>query len=140
MAGYSGTPLAQKLGVKPKDRIALLGVAGDIVGPLLADDEMLLSTLVLRTDMRGIKPFDVAVLLTDKAADMTKRAKRCKERLTTDGMLWLGWPKKSSGVETDLSDSVVREIGLDLKLVDNKTCAIDDTWSGLRFVRRVKDR
>jgi len=140
MAGFSGTPLATKLGVKPKHRVALLGPAGDVIGPELADDSMLLSTLVLRTDLRGVKPFDVIIILSEQSSDLTKRATRGRDRLTPDGMLWLGWPKKSSGVETDLSDAEVREIGLALGLEDNKTCAIDDTWSGLRFVHHSEDR
>ncbi|MFG0306298.1 MAG: DUF3052 domain-containing protein [Phycisphaerales bacterium JB040] len=140
MAGYTGTPLATKLGVKPKHRVALLGQAGDVIGPELADDPMLLATLVLRTDLRGTKPYDVIAVLAEKSSDMSRRARRCRDRLGVEGMLWLGWPKKSSGVATDLSDGVVRELGLGLGLVDNKTCAIDDTWSGLRFVRRLEDR
>ena len=94
----------------------------------------------LRRDARGTKPFDLVLFMCSAEAKMTSRAPRLAERLTTAGMLWLGWPKKSSGVQTSLSDGRVREIGLGLGLVDNKTCAIDEIWSGLRFVRRVRDR
>lgn len=134
MAGYSGTPLAKKLGIRPGQRVALLRDARDVeLGDL---DE----SIVVRTDLRGTKPFDLIVFMTTDGAEMEQRADALRKRLTIAGMLWLGWPKKASGVETDLSDARVRAIGLDLGLVDNKTCAIDEVWSGLRFVRRLSDR
>ncbi len=133
MAGYSGTPLPRKLGVKPEHRIALIGRAGEI--------ELDLDAAVdVATSLRGTRPFDLILFLTDRATAMERQAPKLAARLTTAGMLWLGWPKKASGAPTDLSDGRVRDIGLGLGLVDNKTCAIDDVWSGLRFVRRVRDR
>lgn len=134
MAGYSGTPLAKKFGLKPGHRACLLGPMTDIPLGGAPDD------LEIRTDLRGTRPFDLIAYLTTSADDMATRAPKLASRLTPAGMLWLGWPKKASGVATDLSDEAVRAIGLDTGLVDNKTCAIDDTWSGLRFVRRLKDR
>ncbi|MCB9838174.1 MAG: DUF3052 domain-containing protein [Phycisphaeraceae bacterium] len=134
MAGYSGTPLPKKLGIKPGHRIALLKQATEAPLDDLDDD------VEIHTALRGSRPFDLIMLLTDSAGEMERTAENLPKRLTTAGMLWLGWPKKASGVPTDLSDARVREIGLALGLVDNKTCAIDDVWSGLRFVRRLKDR
>ena len=75
-----------------------------------------------------------------RTRDLADRFPALKERLATAGGLWVAWPKRASGVATDLTETVVREIGLAGGLVDNKVCAIDDTWSGLRFVRRLKDR
>ena len=134
MAGYSGTPLPKKLGIKPGHVVVRLKRATDI------DLGDLPESVELRTSLRGSKPLDLVMLLTDRASEMTELATRVEPRLAAAGMLWLGWPKKASGVPTDLSDGRVREIGLGLGLVDNKTCAIDDVWSGLRFVRRLRDR
>ena len=138
MAGYSGTPLPKKLGLKPAHRVALLARSGEIdLDPTRKD---LPSDLDIKTTLRGSKPFDLILLPTDKSAEMIKLAEKAAPRLTPAGMLWLAWPKKASGVPTDLSDGAIREIGLSLGLVDNKTCAIDEVWSGLRFVRRINDR
>jgi len=88
--------------------------------------------------MRG--ELDFAILFVTTRADLEKRFDRLRDRLKSNGMLWISWPKKTSGVPSDLTENTVREIGLANGLVDVKVCAIDETWSGLKFVRRLKDR
>ena len=85
-------------------------------------------------------PVDVAMAFATTWADLRKRFAAAEAALATDGGLWVAWPKKSSGVVTELDENLVREYGLEQGLVDNKVCAVDDTWSGLRFVVRVADR
>ena len=89
---------------------------------------------------RSNKSLDFAQLFVKSAKELKTEFSRYAERLNASGMLWVSWPKKSSGVPTDLSDNVVREIGLTAGLVDIKVCAVDEVWSGLKFVHRVKDR
>lgn len=84
--------------------------------------------------------FDVLVAFVHKRSELQRRLPAFKQALAQDGGLWVAWPKRSSGVATDLGDGLVRELGLGAGLVDNKVCAIDETWSGLRFVYRVADR
>jgi hypothetical protein len=136
MAGYSGTPLARKLGIKPRHRVGLVqappGFADTLDG--LPDDVM------LRTDLRGPAPFDVLVFFTTDRAALARAFADLAQRLKPAGGLWVAWPKRASGVATDLTEDVVRAVGLEVGLVDNKVCAIDDTWSGLRFVWRLADR
>lgn len=136
MAGYSGTPLAKKLGIKPDALVLLIGAPAGFPDTLTPLPE----GVTIRTAARGKAPADVIVLFSDRQSDLNRRLPALVERLSQAGGLWISWPKKSSGVATDLSDGVVREIGLATGLVDNKVCAVDDTWSGLRFVRRLKDR
>jgi hypothetical protein len=83
---------------------------------------------------------DFAMLFVRRGSELKKWFPRLRDRLESNGALWVSWPKRTSGVETDLSDNVVRAIGLDAGLVDVKVCAVDETWSGLKFVRRLKDR
>ncbi len=131
-AGYSGTPLPKKLGIKPGQRVGLIAAPpGFELGELPPD---------VRLVRRAQGRFDVMVFFTRRAADLARRLPGFRELLVPDGGLWIGWPKKSSGVATDLAFDVVQRTGLDLGLVDNKVCAIDETWSGLRFVYRLKDR
>ena len=129
-AGYSGTPLQQKLGMKPGHRVAFpnapAGFADRFTG------------VKVRAQLRA--PLDVIVLFADTAAELRRRFPAAKKALVPNGGLWVAWPKKSSGVPTDLVFEVVQPLGLDAGLVDNKVCAIDETWSGLRFVYRLKDR
>lgn len=133
MAGYSGTPLPKKLGIKEGSRIALINAPKDFARELELPDNAQIVT-------RVTKPLDLALLfvLTERALlrDFAKLAKK----LATNGMIWVAWPKKSSGVATDLSFERVQRIGLDSGLVDVKICAIDEVWSGLKFVIRLKDR
>lgn len=136
MAGYSGTPLAKKLGIKPGHHVALINGPDNIERTL----GKLPEAVTLRRDIRGAKPIDVIVLFAMSKKQLATRFAKLASRLAENGGLWIGWPKKSSGVATDLCDGVVREFGLSTGLVDNKVCAIDETWSGLRFVIRLKDR
>lgn len=133
-AGYSGTPLAKKLGVKENARVALLNAP-----PEFRDTLAPLPPGV--TFARGAeRPVDLAVLFVRAEAELRSAFAPAAARLTPSGMLWVAWPKKAAKVPTDLAEGVVQRIGLDSGLVDTKVCAIDETWSGLRFVRRLKDR
>ncbi|MDQ6690450.1 MAG: DUF3052 domain-containing protein [Gemmatimonadota bacterium] len=132
MAGYSGTPLNAKLGIKPGARI-------QIVDPP-TDFWRLLGVLPDGLTQVSRGEFDFGMLFVSKGADLRKRFPVLRERLSSAGMLWIAWPKKSAGVATDLTENLVRETGLDAGLVDVKVCAVDATWSGLKFVRRLRDR
>jgi len=88
----------------------------------------------------GKPPLDFAMVFTKSKTALTKEFKRISRLLAPAGMLWISWPKKSSGVATDLDENIIREIGLAAGLVDVKVCAVTEVWSGLKFVRRVKDR
>jgi hypothetical protein len=134
LAGYSDTPLPKKLGIKPGSRLALVS-APDGLGAALG--ELPVAVEVVAGDGT---PADVIVFFTTDAAKLASRFPGLREQLATDGGLWIAWPKKTSGVPTDLTENVIREIGLACGLVDNKVCAIDETWSGLRFVYRRADR
>ena len=129
-AGYSGTPLQQKLGIRPGHRVAFVNAP-----PAFADQ---FSGVDVMARLRG--PLDVVVLFATRRADLARRFPAAKRALADAGGLWVAWPKKASGVATDLRFEVVQPLGLDQGLVDNKVCAIDDTWSGLRFVYRLADR
>lgn len=131
-AGYSGTPLVRKLGIKSSARIHLVGVPQGFERTLGELPEGARST------PRGT--LDFAMLFARRKADLRKAFPRLRDRLETNGMLWVAWPKKAAKLETDLSEGVVREFGLGAGLVDVKICAVDETWSGLKFVRRLKDR
>jgi hypothetical protein len=128
MAGYSGKSITQKLGIKPGFCIFVSGAPkaySDIVGDL-PDGAKLVSRLKA--------PLDMAHVFATKAAGLADKLSTCREAIAPDGMIWVSWPKKSSGVASDLSDVVVRETALPLGLVDIKVCAVDETWSGLKFV------
>ena len=134
MAGYSGTPLPKKLGVKPNQRIALLNAPNDftkVLGPLPENAAIV-------TRLKG--PLDLILLFVDREQTLAKQFPILANKLQTNGMIWVAWPKKSSGVATDLVFEKVQRIGLDCGLVDVKSCAVDDVWSGLKFVIRLKDR
>jgi hypothetical protein len=129
-----GTPLPRKLGIKPGTRLGLIGAPPGFDATL---GELPPGVEVLR---RACHPLDVIVVFSKRRAALARRLPALCAALDQAGGLWIAWPKGSSGVDTDLSDSVVRELGLDARLVDNKVCAIDATWSGLRFVYRLRDR
>lgn len=134
MAGYSGTPLARKLGIKENQRIAIVNAPQNFqeeLGPLPAG-----AVVVARLP----SSLDLILFFAGSQSDLKKNFARLAARLVQDGMLWVSWPKKSSGVKTDLSFEVVQRVGLEAGLVDTKVCAVNDVWSGLRFVIRVKDR
>ncbi len=134
MAGYSGTPLAKKLGLRAGARCALIGAPRGFRGEL----EPLPEDVRLLTSIRA--PLDVALCFAPDAARLEKHLGALKNALDPAGGLWIAWPKKSSGVATDLSFDAVQRAGLALGLVDNKVCAVNETWSGLRFVVRREDR
>jgi hypothetical protein len=133
-AGYSGTPLAKKLGIRAGDTVALIGAPDGFEDELegLPDD-------VILKRRAGGKP-QVVILFTTKATDLERRFPALAKSVWPDGSLWIAWPKKSSGVATDVDENRLRDIGLPHGLVDNKVCAVDDTWSGLRFVWRKENR
>jgi hypothetical protein len=134
MAGYSGTPLIQKIGIKPGHRVLLQN----------HPDGLLTELGPLPDGAEASEALDgkagVVLAFVEKRAELEKKFESWSRRIEPDGMLWIGWPKKASGRATDLTENVVREIGLECGLVDVKVCAIDETWSGLKFVVRVKDR
>jgi hypothetical protein len=130
MAGYSGKAVVQKLGVKPGFRIFAAGLRvaySDIVGQLPAD-----VTIVSR--LKAKPPLDMVHVFATEAAGLAEKLVSYREAIAPDGMIWVSWPKKASGVATDLSDVVVRDTALALGIVDVKVCAIDEVWSGLKFV------
>ena len=134
MAGYSGTPLPKKLGVKPNQRIALVNAPNDFAKVLGRLPEN--AAIVKRLD----GPLDLILLFVDREQTLAKQFPILASKLQSNGMIWVAWPKKSSGVATDLVFEKVQRIGLDSGLVDVKICAVDDVWSGLKFVIRLKDR
>jgi hypothetical protein len=134
MAGYSGTPLVRKLGVKPGSRLGLID-APEHFTALLGE---LPDGVAVRTRVRG--PLDVIVAFFVDRSQLARRLPVLVTALDQAGGLWIAWPKRASGVTTDVTENVVRELGLATGLVDNKICAIDQTWSGLRLVYRLRDR
>ena len=134
MAGYSGSPLPKKLGLKEGSRIALVNAPKDF--------ERELGELPSNADIvtRVTKPLDIVLLFVLNERTLLRDFDKLAKKLASDGMIWVAWPKKSSGVATDLSFERVQRIGLDAGLVDVKICAIDEVWSGLKFVFRLKDR
>ena len=125
-AGYSGTPLARKLGVEPQMRVAV------IAGPSGFAER--LEGARLSSQLSG--RFELIVCFASSRRTLEGRVPAILRAREANGRIWLAWPKRSSGIASDLDDSVVRAIGLATGLVDNKVCAIDETWSGLRFVAR----
>jgi hypothetical protein len=132
-AGYSGTPLARKLEIKEGHTVTLLGAPKGFADELKG----LPDGVTIRTRASGSA--DVVVSFHTERADLECRVPRLLDVLDVDGGLWIAWPKKASKVPTDITEDTVREVFLPLGLVDNKVCAIDDVWSGLRVVWR-KDR
>ena len=127
-AGYSGTPLPRKLGVRPDSRVLVIG------GPDGFDPGAPFHR------RPGREPYDVVLLFCPDRATLHRRFDGAAARHTRAGMIWVGWPKRSSGVATDLDENAVREYGLAHGRVDVKVCAIDAVWSGLKFVVRLADR
>lgn len=134
MAGYSGTPLPKKLGIKENLRVFFLDSPPEVTAEL----KDALDSCQRIKDGRG--PLDFAMLFVKSSADLQKKFAKIAKQLAPAGMLWVSWPKKTSGVATDLNENDVRRIGLEAGLVDVKVCAVSDIWSGLKFVIRVKDR
>ncbi len=125
-AGYSGTPLPAKLGIKPASAVLLDGAPADL-------------GIDGHSRIRA-SAYDVILLFAPDRARLTRRWAPLAARLSTAGRLWVCWPKRASGLQTDLSENDVRDYGLAQGLVDVKVCAVDATWSGLAFVRRLADR
>ena len=129
---YSGTPLPKKLGIREGSRVVVVAApAGFSLEPLPAEVE------VVATVRTGL---DVALLFTTSLADLERRFPRLAGALVPDGRLWIAWPKKASGIRTDLSFDDVQRTGLDAGLVDNKSASISDEYQGLQFVVRLRDR
>ena len=135
MPGYSGTPLAKKLGIKDDFRAALLHVPEDVKTEL--HDAFAKCRI---QNIKNSRDLDFIFLFAKSRAGLAFELLPAARALAPAGMLWISWPKKSSGVATELSEGIVRTIGLESGLVDVKVCAIDATWSGLKFVRRLRDR
>jgi hypothetical protein len=134
MAGYSGRPLAAKLGIKEGFRVGLVNQPEGF--------EKALGSLPNKATIvdRLLNPINLVVLFVEAETALRKNFARVAGKLAPDGMLWVAWPKKASGVSTDLSFISVQQIGLQAGMVDVKICAIDEIWSGLKFVYRLKDR
>ena len=134
MAGYSGTPLPQKLGIKPQLRVALVNLPSEVGA------ELKKALALCRKVNDGKEALDFALVCVKTQAELKKYFTQLKKQLAPAGMLWVSWPKKSSGVASDLDENLVRQIGLKAGLVDVKVCAVSEVWSGLKFVIRLKDR
>ncbi|MFZ0625071.1 MAG: DUF3052 domain-containing protein [Acidimicrobiia bacterium] len=133
MAGYSGTPLPQKLGIRSGMTVGILGAPNYFNFDLgdLPD-----AVEVHRTE----RPADIYLIFADRAAEAERGFQRAMTMLPPDGAIWVAWPKKASKVETDITEDTLRDLFLPTGMVDNKVCAIDETWSGLRFVVRRENR
>jgi hypothetical protein len=134
MAGYSGTPLPHKLGIKANFRVTLVGLPADVKAEL--HDALGQCSIV----KEGRDPLDFAMVFVTKQSDLKREFACIEKQLAPAGMLWVSWPKKTSGVDTDMNENDVRRIGLEMGLVDVKVCAVSEVWSGLKFVRRLRDR
>lgn len=134
MAGYSGTPLTQKLGIKTGSRVAFVSAPPNFLDTLGALPPE--ATSVAATE----DALDVIVCFVSDAAAVEQAFLGLKPRLAWTGGLWLAWPKKVPGQPVTIVENTIRDIGLAAGLVDNKVCAVDDRWSGLRFVWRTQDR
>ena len=133
-AGYSGTPLPRKLGIREGSRVLLVAAPGDFAATLgeLPPGVQLLAP--------GAEELDVVVVFVLDLESLRAHFAVLAAALQPAGGLWIAWPKRSSGVATELDENLIRQFGLGQGLVDNKVCAIDATWSGLRFVWRLRDR
>jgi len=131
-AGYSGTPLPQKLGLKSGMRFIALNAPPQL-------DVILAGAPDLKRLAR-VTSFDCALVFAKTERMLAATFAKLPSKLVDTGMIWIAWPKKTSGVATELTENIVRRVGLSTGLVDVKVCAIDATWSGLKFVRRLRDR
>jgi hypothetical protein len=134
-AGYTGTPLIRKLGIKTGFRILVVDPPShywELLGALPDGVQVL--------KRASASSLDFVHIFATRAAGLERRLRKLRDRIAPTGMIWVSWPKKSSGVATDLTGDIVRGAGLKSRLVDTKVCAVDETWSGLKLVIRVKDR
>jgi len=132
--GYSGTPLPKKLGIHQGMRVVTINPPAHyraLLGELPADVSF---TRELRPDARFIHIF------VTKRSILTRELKRCRSKIADEGIIWVSWPKKSSGAETDITEDTIRDVALPLGLVDTKVCAVDETWSGLKLMVRRENR
>jgi hypothetical protein len=132
MAGDSATPLPRKLGIREGHRVAVVGAPArfvELLGPLPAG-------ATVRPRLAGTAPLDVIVVFVAARAALASRVEAARTRMAPAAGLWIAWPKKSSGIVTDMTEHAIRDIALPTGLVDNKVCAIDETWSALRLVIR----
>jgi hypothetical protein len=132
MAGYSGTPLPKKLGIKKQYRVALLNLPAEVKAEL--------KSALADCQVAKVGPIDFAMMFVKSASELKQQFSRVARLLAPAGMLWVSWPKKASGVASDLGEHEVRRIGLEAGLVDVKVCAVNEVWSGLKFVIRVQER
>jgi hypothetical protein len=133
-AGYSGTPLAGKLGLKPGSTLVVLGAPSNydaLVGPALKE--------LKRAKTLGAK-VDIVHIFTASRSRLWSALQDCRRELRPDAVIWVSWPKKSSGVPTDITEDGIREVALPMGFVDIKVCAVDDTWSGLKLMVRKELR
>jgi hypothetical protein len=136
LSGYSGTPLVKKLGIKAGQTVAVVNPPNNFLAQELQPlPENIRWAAAGAGGQRGF-----IILFVGSTSALQKELPKLKKKLTRDGILWVCWPKKSSGVETDLSFDVVQQLGLKIGLVDVKICAVNEIWSGLKFVYRLKDR
>ena len=134
MAGYSGTPLPKKLGIKERARVFLAKIPADVQSELKAA----FAACEVRKTARG--PLDFAMLFVKSRAELQAHFAPLAAQLDPAGMLWVSWPKKASGIASDLDENEVRRTGLAAGLVDIKVCAVNEIWSGLKFVVPVAKR
>jgi hypothetical protein len=134
MSGYSGTPLPKKLGIKEGHRVVLVAAPAyleELLGELPAGVTLL---------RQARPPYDIVLLFVTERRVLARKLPELAAKMDRAGGLWVCWPKRASGVATDVTEDTVRDVALPLGLVDNKVCAVDETWSGLRIVYRLKDR
>jgi hypothetical protein len=134
VSGYSGTPTARKLGIKPGQTVTVLGAP--VAYARLVDG--LPAGVNLRTSLRG--KADLVHVFVTREGELTKRMGGMRNAVEPDGVIWVSWPKRASRVPTDLTEDVIRRVALAHQLVDVKVCAVDDTWSGLKLVIRREHR
>ena len=135
-SGYSGTPLPRKLGIGEGDEVALIGAPEWLEDTLRAVPDV----ASLHTDLAEDARYDVMVAFVTRRAELEAQLPRLRARMAPACGLWIAWPKRAAGLPTDMTDQVVRDVALPTGLVDNKVCAIDETWSGLRLVIRRENR
>src|SRR3954471_1767492 len=137
-SGYSGTPLVKKLGIKPGDKLAMVNE------PLAFPRELVGLPAGVETIAADENPkpgtLNVVILFLKNTAELKKLLPAMKSKIAQHGMIWTAWPKKTSRVQSDLDENIIRDKGLSIGLVDIKVCAINEIWSGLKFVIPVKDR
>jgi hypothetical protein len=134
MAGYSQTPLVKKLGIKPDFEVSFVNAPADFAKQLDLPQGVNIKSALKSRDL------DLIILFVTSQEVLHAAFGQCARNIKPNGTLWVSWPKKASGVQTDLSENVIRDFGLATGLVDVKVCAVDEVWSGLKFVFRLKDR